>query len=236
MPPIFVTATGTGVGKTFVTCALVRSLRAACRPVQVLKPVASGIDPDAPEGSDTALLIEALGQPLTPAAMDAVSPWRFRAPLAPNMAARREGRSLGLDEVITFCRRALAATGAETWTVIEGVGGIMAPIDDEYTVLDWMTALSPRPALVAGSYVGTISHTLTALEGLLRRGLKPAAVIISESGTDEEPPVTETLDALARLAPGAPLVALPRLRADAAVDHPAIRRVLDLLDAAGPER
>lgn len=236
MPPIFVTATGTGVGKTFLTCALVRALCAAGRPVQALKPVASGIDPDAPEGSDTALLLSALGWPLTPDGMDAVSPWRFRAPLAPNMAARREGRSLDLDEVVAFCRRALAAAGVETWTVIEGVGGVMAPIDDEHTVLDWMTALSPRAVLVAGSYVGTISHTLTALAVLRARGLEPAAVILSESGTDDEPPVTETLDALARLAPGVPQVALPRLRADAAVDHPAIRRVLDVLDAAGPER
>lgn len=231
MPSVFVTATGTGVGKTFVTCALVRALRASGKTVQALKPVASGIDPDAPEGSDTAFLLEALGQPLTPATMDAVSPWRFRAPLAPNMAARREGRSLDLDDVIAVCRRALAAAGAETWTVIEGVGGVMAPVDDGKTVLDGMAALDPHIVLVAGSYVGTISHTLTALEVLRWRGLDPAAIVVSESGTGDEPPLSETLDALARLAPGAPLVALPRLDASAAVDHAAIRRVLDVLGA-----
>ncbi len=177
MPPVFVTATGTGLGKTFLTCALVRALRAAGQPVQALKPVASGIDPDAPEGGDTALLLEALGRRLTPDAMDAVSPWRFRAPLAPTMAARREGRSLDVDDVIAFCRRALAAAGPQTWTVIEGVGGVMAPVDDRHTVLDWMAALDPRVVLVAGSYVGTISHTLTALEVLRARGLDPAAVV-----------------------------------------------------------
>ena len=236
MPPVFVTATGTGLGKTFLTCALVRALRAAGQPVQALKPVASGIDPDAPEGGDTALLLEALGWRLTPDAMDAVSPWRFRAPLAPTMAARREGRSLDVDDVIAFCRRALAAAGPQTWTVIEGVGGVMAPVDDRHTVLDWMAALDPRVVLVAGSYVGTISHTLTALEVLRGRGLDPAAIVVSESGTGDEPPLAETLDALARLTPGAPLVALPRLGADAAAGHPANGRVLDFLSLERPER
>lgn len=236
MPPVFVTATGTGVGKTFVTCALVRALRAAGRPVRALKPVASGVDPDAPEGGDPALLLDALGRPLTPEAMDAVSPWRFRAPLAPPMAARREGRSLDLDDVIAFCRRALAEAEAETWTVIEGVGGVMAPVDDRKTVLDWMAALDSRVVLVTGSYVGAISHTLTALAVLRARGLDPAAVVVSESGTADEPPLTETLDALARLAPGAAMVGLPRGGADAAAGHPAIRRVLDLLWGRLPGR
>ena len=170
MPPIFVSATSTGVGKTFLTCALVRALRAAGRPVQALKPVVSGIDPDAPAGSDTALLLEALGQPLMPDAMDTVSPWRFRAPLAPNMAAHREGRSLDLDDVIAFCRQALAAAGA-------------------------------------------------------------VAVVLSEGGTGDEPPLAETLEVLARLAPTVPIFALPRLGPDSAVHHPAIQRVLDLLSA-----
>ena len=109
-------------------------------------------------------------------------------------------------------------------------------MDDRHTVLDWMAALDPRVVLVAGSYVGTISHTLTALEVLRGRGLDPAAVVVSESGTGDEPPLAETLDALARLAPGAPLVALPRLGADAAAGRPAIGRVLDFLSLERPER
>jgi dethiobiotin synthetase len=230
VPPVFVTATGTGLGKTFLTCALVRRLRAAGRPVRAVKPVASGIDPDAPQGSDTALILEALSRPLTPEAMDAVSPWRFRAPLAPTMAARREGRRLDLDAVTAFCR-AQAATGGGERLVIEGVGGVMAPVDDDHTVLDWMAALGPRVVLVAGGYVGTISHTLTALLALDSRHLDPFAVVVSESGTEDEPPLTETLEALARLAPGVPLVGLPRLDAGTAPAHPAIGRVLELSGA-----
>jgi dethiobiotin synthetase len=228
MPSIFVTATGTGIGKTFVACALVRALRAARRPVQALKPVATGIDPAALEGSDTALLLGALGFAVTPEAMDTISPWRFRAPLAPNMAARREGRRIHLDGVVAFCQHALAAAGMETWTVIEGIGGVMAPVDDYHTVLDWMAALGARVLLVAGSYVGTISHTLTALHVLDRRGLFPAAVIISQSATPHEPPLEETRAALARLAPGVPFLELARLSPTAASSHPVTEHLLRL--------
>ena len=65
--------------------------------------------------------------------------------------------------------------------LIEGIGGIMVPLDDRHTVLDWMTLLRIPIVLVAGTYVGTISHTLTALEVLVRRNLDIAAVVVSES-------------------------------------------------------
>ncbi len=95
------------------------------------------------------------------------------------MAARQEGRAIDYEEVVDFCRRAMAARRGVL--LIEGVGGIMVPLDDRHTVLDWMTLLRIPIVLVAGSYVGTISHTLTALEVLVRRNLDVAAVVISES-------------------------------------------------------
>ena len=65
--------------------------------------------------------------------------------------------------------------------LIEGVGGIMVPLDERHTVLDWMSALRLPVLLVAGSYLGTISHTLTALHVLAQRNLDIAAVVVSES-------------------------------------------------------
>jgi dethiobiotin synthetase len=113
----------------------------------------------------------------------------------------------------------------------------MAPVDDLHTVLDWMAALNPRVVLVAGGYVGTISHTLTALDVLRRRSLDPVAIVVSESGAGDDPPLAETLDVLTRLTlPSAPLLGLPHVGAEAAGDDPAIRRVLDFLGAARPER
>ena len=64
---------------------------------------------------------------------------------------------------------------------IEGVGGIMVPLDARHTVLDWMAALDIPLLLVVGSYLGTISHTLTALDVLAQRNLKIAAIVVSES-------------------------------------------------------
>jgi dethiobiotin synthetase len=181
MTAVFVTATGTDVGKTFVTAGLIRELRKQGRPVQALKPLISGFDPNAVGASDTGVILDALGRKPTPDAIDDISPWRFTAPLSPDMAAHRENRSVDFDELVRFCRDRLDAT--QDTLLIEGVGGIMVPLDDRHTVLDWMDVLKRPVLLVAGSYLGTISHTLTALDVLTRRGLRVLSVVVSESTT-----------------------------------------------------
>jgi dethiobiotin synthetase len=141
------------------------------------------------------------------------------------MAAAREGRTIDFAEVVGFCRDAIATRDGAL--LIEGVGGVMAPLDPRHTVLDWMAALDIPLVLVAGSYLGTISHTLTALDVLRRRGLAVACLVISESAGS---PVglDETREALARWAGGPDVVALPRL-AGPAVDHPAFDRIAERL-------
>src|SRR5206468_10474554 len=111
--------------------------------------------------------------------IERISPWRFKAKLSPDVAARREGRTIDFKELTEFCRRAMAARKGVL--LIEGVGGIMVPLDQHRTVLDLMSMLRIPVILLAGSYVGTISHTLTALEVLARRNIDIAAVVISES-------------------------------------------------------
>src|SRR5204863_9804111 len=80
MTAVFVTATGTDIGKTFLAAGLIRHCRAGNRMVDALKPVATGFDPGAPEWTDTGLLLAALGRPVTPAEIARVSPWRYAAP------------------------------------------------------------------------------------------------------------------------------------------------------------
>ena len=108
MSTLFVTGTGTGIGKTVVTAALCRELRAAGRAVRALKPVLSGYDPAERHESDPGVLLASLGEPVTEEAVAQVAPWRFRAPLSPDMAAAREGRRLDLREIVAFCREAPA--------------------------------------------------------------------------------------------------------------------------------
>ena len=71
--------------------------------------------------------------------------------------------------------------------LVEGVGGAMVPLDAEHTVRDWIAALKHPALLIAGSYLGTISHTLTAAEALLSRGVAIAAIVINESEVSPVP-------------------------------------------------
>jgi dethiobiotin synthetase len=215
MPAFFVTGTGTEIGKTFVCAGVIRHLRAALRPVRALKPVISGFDAMTAPASDSALLLDALGIPLCDEAIAAISPWRFAAPLSPNMAARAEGRSLDLDEVVAFCRQEISAEAGAT-VLIEGVGGLMVPLDERRTVLDWIARLNVPILLIAGSYLGAISHTLTCVEVLRSRGLPLAAILVNESPAGIA--LQQTVETIGAFARPSPVVALPRAAGDAERD------------------
>ena len=205
MTAIFITATGTDVGKTFVGASLIRHLREMGRVVDAIKPVVSGFDADHPEASDPGILLRALGLPVTPQEIERISPWRFRAALSPDLAAEREGRNIDVDAVISFCQNAIEQR--QDILLIEGVGGIMVPLDGQRTVLDVMMALQLPLILVAGSYLGTISHTLTALDALFRRDMKLLAIIVSET-LGSAVSLDDTVAAISRFAQ--PVIGLPR--------------------------
>jgi dethiobiotin synthetase len=225
MAAYFVTATGTDIGKTFVTAGLIRYLRDAGQPVNALKPVVSGYEPSVVETSDPAVLLKALGRQVSADEVASIAPWRFRAPLSPDIAAAREGRSIEFDELIDFSRAAVKASTGMLF--IEGVGGIMVPLQDKRTVLDWMTALNIPLILVVGGYLGAISHTLTALDVIAQRKLKVAAIVVSESerGTVE---LHDTVDSIARFSNGVEVVGLPRLPGGIN-EHPAFAQIAALL-------
>jgi dethiobiotin synthetase len=225
MTTAFITATGTDIGKTFVTAGLIRHIRAAGRAVDALKPVVSGFDPGAWQNSDPATLLAALGRPVMLEETEKISPWRFAAPLSPHMAARNEGRAIAFEEVVDFCRRAMAARRGTL--LIEGIGGIMVPLDDRRTVLDWMSVLRVPIILVAGTYVGTMSHTLTSLEVLVRRNLNVAAVVISESEASAAS-LDDTVATLQRFADSIDVVGIPRMAAGT-TDQPAFAHIAGLL-------
>jgi dethiobiotin synthetase len=203
----FITSTGTGIGKTYVTAALIRLARSMNLRVAATKPIISGFGKGEIAGSDTGEILAALGEPVTLEAIARVSPWRFAAPLAPNMAARAEGRSLDCETLFVFSREFLRV-GADL-ALIEGVGGVMVPLDDEKTVLDWIVAAGAPVVLVVGDYLGTISHTLTALEVLRAKEVEVAALVLSESGAAEVAFDDTWTEISARVAP-IPLLALRR--------------------------
>lgn len=214
MRTLFVTASGTGVGKTLVTRLLCRQTAARGIAVRAVKPVISGYAEG--EDTDTRHLLEAQGLPVTPETIERVSPWRFQAPMSPDMAARREGRAIDFAALLKFCRD--CRSGSEDGLVIEGIGGVMVPLGEDRTVLDWIAALGEPALMVAGSYLGGLSHALTAIEALRSRAVPILALMVSES--EESPaPLPEIVGTLARFAHPVPVLALPRLgNLDAAPD------------------
>jgi len=212
MTGLFITATGTEIGKTLITAALCHQAREAGKPLQALKPIISGLDDDTLDESDTAVIAKALGLPLSDATFDRISPFRFKAPLAPTMAAKAEGRTLDYDAIIHTCRQAL---DSDTFTLIEGVGGSFVPLAGDRLVADWITDLGLDSILVAGSYLGTISHTISTLEAMQARGLKVRAIIVSESAPGtlyDNPDLAETAGEIVRLT-GLPVATIPRIQA-----------------------
>jgi len=200
---VFVTGTGTDVGKTFVTAALVRHLRSAGKTVDAFKPVVSGFDPTNIANGDPGVLLSALGRDVTNDELDRIAPWRFAAPLSPDLAAKAESRSIDF-------------------------AALMVPLDRTHTVLDWMSALRIPVLLVAGSYLGTISHTLTALHVLAQRNLDIAGVVVSES-TAPGASCDDTVATIARFAVPIEVIGVPRLQPGAPPPPDVLSRIERLL-------
>ena len=205
MTAIFMTATGTDVGKTAIAAALIRYLRQMGHEVDAIKPIACGFEAAQAATSDPGILLAALGLPCAPNEIERITPWRFRAALAPDLAAKGEGRSIDVERVIAFCRDAVERH--RDILLIDGVGGIMVPLDEYRTMLDVMMALALPLILVTGSYPGAISHTLTALDSLFRRDMNVLATIVSET-PGSTLPLEEVVATVARFTE--PVIALPR--------------------------
>lgn len=233
MTALFVTATGTGVGKTYITSMMIRALRSRGRRVRALKPIATGFDPAHPERSDSGVLLASLGVPLDDPAIERVSPWRFAAPLSPDMAAAREGRTIEWPALLAWCRREIDAAAADgSVLLIEGIGGVMVPLDERHTVLDWIAELELPALLVAGSYLGTLSHTLTAAGMLASRGAALAGVVVDESA--EQPVAPEdTAHVLRRFLGAVPVIVVARSTQARAREASAEAALVALVDSLG---
>jgi dethiobiotin synthetase len=170
--------------------------------------VLSGWPDPAGEPSDAEILLRAQGVDPTPERVAKIAPWRFRAPLSPDMAAAREGRHIDFAELVAFTTDACKRHAG--WLLVEGVGGVAVPLTARHTVLDWIAASGLPALLVAGSYLGTLSHTLTAASALRERGIPLAGLVLCES--PESPvPLAETRETLVRFLGEVRCAEIPRL-------------------------
>ena len=173
--PLFITSTGTEQGKTYVTRLLCKQLGGA----YAVKPVVSGFTPEDPH-SDTRLILEASASGLT---VEQCSPWRFKEPLSPDLAARKEGREIPYAELTSFCQN-------PEIQIIEGAGGVMSPLTPHQTNLDLMRDSGASALLVSSLYLGCISHILTALSVLRANQVPIAGLVLSPATAQAMEPET----------------------------------------------
>ncbi|WP_018877227.1 dethiobiotin synthase [Thioalkalivibrio sp. ALE28] len=179
---LFVTGTDTGVGKTFVGCALLECWRQQGLAPQPRKPVESGCPPG-PDGllpEDGLNLTRAAGLPDTAIAL--VTPWRFPDAIAPDQAAANQGVHLTLAELAAAC--AGEGTGPR---LVEGAGGFYSPLCADGLNADLAEHLGLPVLLVAEDRLGTLNTCLLTLEALERRGLSLAGIVLNRRRADCDP-------------------------------------------------
>ena len=174
---IFVTATDTGVGKTYVASGIAADLLRRGVDVGVMKPAETGCSMR--DGRlvplDAKRLMKAAGvnDPIS-----LVNPYRFHRPLAPSVAARLSGKKIKPDKIISAYRE---LSRRHDFMIVEGAGGIMVPLREAYTFLDLAQELAIPVLVVARPGLGTINHTLLTLAALKRRRLMVSGIVINHA-------------------------------------------------------
>jgi dethiobiotin synthetase len=172
MRGLFVTATDTGVGKTILSAALLAAMVAADEEVRAHKPVVTGLEePPGEWPPDHELLAAAAG--MTP---EDVAPLRYGPAVSPHLAAQLAGERIDPADLVA---RAQKAADEETSLIVEGVGGLLAPLADDYTVSDLAIALELPLLIAARPGLGTINHTLLTLRAARATGLEVRAVVLT---------------------------------------------------------
>lgn len=168
---VFVTGTGTEVGKTVVAAAIARTLAAEARRVAVFKPAVTGLDEEGE--SDHSLLRRASGSSQSD---EEIAPYRYGPPASPHLAAALAGEEIDPERLRQAARS--AAAGADA-IVCEGVGGLLVPLTPTYLVRDLAAELGYPLVIVAPPGLGTINHTLLTLAAARGAGLEICAVVLT---------------------------------------------------------
>jgi dethiobiotin synthetase len=180
IPGLLVTGTDTGVGKTVVAGAIAAWFRRRQQRVAVCKLAATGCARRR-EGlvSEDAEFLAVCADARHP--LDLIAPLRYAEPLAPAIAAQRAGRPIDWFMLSNAIR--LMSQDSDVM-IVEGVGGIMVPMDEKHTVLDAAAALKIPAVIVARPGLGTINHTLLTVHALRSSGVRVAGVVINRYPTD----------------------------------------------------
>ena len=175
MRGLFVTGTGTGVGKSVLTAAICAQLAARGERVAAYKPVITGLDDDYPDWPpDDQLLAAHASAGQTP---DEIAPLRFGPPVSPHLAAELAGT--GPIDTVNVVLRARAQAERGDLLVCEGVGGLLVPITRTLSVRDLAVALGLPLVIASHPTLGAINHSLLTIEAARAVGLHVAGVVLT---------------------------------------------------------
>lgn len=206
MRGVFVTATGTGVGKTWVACALTRACVERGSRVAALKPVETGVDPDP---LDALALARACGDE---SLAHADGFYRGTEPLAPYAIERQGGPAVG--SLRALAKRVREHASHADYAIVEGAGGVLVPLDRTHTIADLAAQLDLQTILVARNELGVLSYTLTAVEALVKRGVSVRAIVLNHVDRSTRGDVSRASNAevLSDYLPRTPVVRVPRVQ------------------------
>lgn len=205
----FITGTDTGVGKTVVTGTIIKALHALNVKAAAMKPIETGcrIIDNIPYPSDGMFLKETA---LMDEDISRITPYCFETPAAPFVASRIENKNIDIDFIKTRFDLLMDRYGK---VVVEGIGGIMAPIRKNYFVSDLIKELALPVIVVCRPSLGTINHTLLTINYALKEGIEIAGIIINFSRPEENTIAEQTnRSALEQLSPVALIGTLPYLK------------------------
>jgi dethiobiotin synthetase len=186
---IFVTATDTGAGKTWITVSAIQSLLKEGGHAKALKPIACGLNEQGNNEDIDALLA---AQKLSSA--DQISLYRYALPAAPSEAAAAEGQRVNPEKLLQWCR---AEASRVDCCLIEGVGGLMVPITDRWLLSDWIEAMPDMEVwLVVGCRLGAINQALLTLEKLKQMGRTPACIFFNATKPEQNDWINPTRQAV----------------------------------------
>lgn len=188
---MFVTGTGTEVGKTVVAAVIARTLAGKSKRVAVFKPAVTGLEEEGE--TDHALLRRASGSNQSD---EEIAPYRYGPPASPHLAAALAEDEIGPGRLRQAADQ--AAAGADA-IVCEGVGGLLVPLSPTYLVRDLATDLGYPLVIVAGPGLGTINHTLLTLESARAAGLEVAAVVLNPWPDDPSEIESDNRETIAQL-------------------------------------
>ena len=177
MKSVFITGTDTGIGKTVVAAGLLAAARARGIDAVPMKPVQTGCARNLAAPDLDFCLREARFKP-RPHEQDWMCPYRFIPACSPHLAARLARKRIQIGKIVDAFSRLSSLHEA---VIVEGAGGVLAPIDERNTMLDIMKALRLPVILVARAGLGTINHTLLSLRELRRAKLKVVGVVLVQS-------------------------------------------------------